>query len=324
MSKSLLKIFLFLGLLGAMLYFVYYLSSNTPKYLPAPDDAPKNIHVVNNWTGRFGLTFETDLETTSAQIALGKSPSNLDIIVDDVNGADHKGKLHLLNAIGLDTNQLYYYRILINGSIYDSQAAPSEYTTISLNTTPFEGQPLAGKISQANGVCLVYAHLIVDGKTSLPSVEYMAENGTYTINVDYLVDKDTYTPIDPTNKDILIYAKCEDGKAGGIVTKVSEILPDFSVSEGYSVTSYDNELTSLPGNGVTFTPKPTTITPTPTQPITRTTAVPVSTRPSLTDLPRTGIIDDSNPYLLGLIMIMLGIYLQYASNKGRAEQKAKY
>lgn len=317
MSKSLVKIFLFLGLLGAMLYFVYYLSSNTPNYLPAPDDAPKNIHIVNNWTGRFGLTFETDLDTSSAQIALGKSASNLDIIIDDVNGADHTGKLHLLNATGLDTNQLYFYRILINGAIYDPQAAPSEYTTVNLNTTPFEGQPLAGKISQATGVCLVYAHLIVGGETSLPSVEYLAGNGTYTINVDYFMDKDTYTPIDPTNQDILIYAKCEDGKAGGIVTKVSEILPDFAVSEGYSVASYDNDLTALPGNDVTAIPRPTTITPTPTQPVTRTTTVPISTRPSLTDLPRTGILDDSNPYLLGAIMITLGIYLQYASQKER-------
>jgi hypothetical protein len=317
MAKSLLKIFLFLGLIGAMLYFVYYLSSNTPNYMPAPDDTPTNITIVNNWTGRFGLTFETALDTTSAQIALGKSPSNLDIIIDDVNGADHKGKLHLLNATGLDTNQLYYYRILINGAIYDPQAAPSEYNTVNLNTTPFEGQPLAGKVSQAEGVCLVYAHLIVDGATSLPSVEYLAGNGTYTINVDYFLDKTTYNPIDPTNKDILVYAKCQDGRAGGIVTKVSEIMPDFAVNSGYSITSYSNDLTALPGSGVTQTVKPTTITPTPTQPVTRTTTVPISTRPSLTDLPRTGILDDSNPYLPGLLMIALGIYLQYSLSKSK-------
>jgi hypothetical protein len=300
---------LFLGILLLLATGLWFLIK--VDFKPTPENTPQNIYVVNQWTGRFGITFETSSSTSNAKMLLGKDQNNLDITINDVNGAAYQGKLHLFNASTLDPAQTYYYKFLINEETHDNSGAPYSISTLNLNATPFQGIPLAGRINTTESTCLIYAHLIKNGQTSLPFVDYVASNGTYTINVDYLLDKTTKTPLDPSNSDILIYVECNDGKSGGTVSRTNEAIPNIIVSSNFSVQNYSNELRSFMAGG-SVTPTATAII-TPTRaPITMTPTryTGPSATPRVTALPKTGLVEDASPVLIGLLLMLGGFYLR--------------
>jgi hypothetical protein len=297
-----------------------------------PANAPQNIIVTNQWNGRFGIAFETTAVDTLATLVIGTDAANVSQVVYDSQGQDFKGPLHLFNVTGLVPDKTYYYKFLINSNIYDNGGEPYTIKTLKLDLTPFENIPIGGKIDPVKTPCLVYSHVFTNSETSLPSIDSVAANGTYTINLDYMLKKDSYTLYDMSTSNLIIFVKCADGTSGGVTTPANKDPGVVTLSSTFAVKSYYNDMkdftavagtiTPTPNGGLTSTPTYTTIpaTKAPTNAYTASptkTNTPVPTKkPTTTDnLPHTAITDDSQPFIWGILLIILGLYIKQSLKK---------
>lgn len=291
---------------------------------------PKNIVVGNLWNSRFSIAFETTADDASATLLISDDPNNITETIYDANGADYTGNLHLFNAITLKTNTTYFYRFLINGEEYDNDGQAYSVNTLNLDTTPFENLPVAGKFSPAQDNCIVYSHLYTNTATSFTSLDYTASNGTYVINTDYFLNRVTKEPFDRDNSKLLTFIKCADGTRGGIESTIDGEQEEITLSADFPYESYDSTLTGFtPTTVATTTVAATTAVPTVTATAPVTTAVitdtPIQTTIKPTTItpteaiPDTAIGDDIRPILLGIILLLTGLYFRKAVKSNEAQ-----
>jgi len=315
----LLTVLIAAGLICVIILIKYGVN---PFSTAAVTGAPQHIVIANQWNGRFSVTFETPDTGTTATMVYGKDAATLDQTLNDAQGANYQGTLHLFNVTGLQPDQTYYYKFIINSNTFDNNGQPYSIKALNLNVTPFEQLPLSGKILPAGKTCLIYTHLFNTDNTSLPSIDYVGTNGTYTINMDYLLQKDSYTNFPIAGSKLLIYAKCTDGTRGGIIADIGSTPETINVNSTFPYEFYDNSLKGFVAvtPSVTVSVLPTTVTPTPSATPTRTpTPTPTNTpTPTVTpsNLPPTGMVEDTAPLFAGLICIGTGMYLSsYLKNK---------
>ena len=272
----LLTVLIAAGLICVIILIKYGVN---PFSTAAVTGAPQHIVIANQWNGRFSVTFETPDTGTTATMVYGKDAATLDQTLNDAQGANYQGTLHLFNVTGLQPDQTYYYKFIINSNTFDNNGQPYSIKALNLNVTPFEQLPLSGKILPAGKTCLIYSKL-------------------------------------------LIYAKCTDGTRGGIIADIGSTPETINVNSTFPYEFYDNSLKGFVAvtPSVTVSVLPTTVTPTPSATPTRTpTPTPTNTpTPTVTpsNLPPTGMVEDTAPLFAGLICIGTGMYLSsYLKNK---------
>mgnify|MGYP000915945636 CR=1 FL=1 len=279
---------------------------------------PKQIVVGNLWNSRFSIAFETSATDASATLLLGEKADDISKVFYDANGSDYKGNLHFFNVTGLKSNSVYYFHFLINGTVYDNGGKPYELTTLNLDTTPFENLPITGKIEPVTSPCIVYSHLYNETANSLASMDYIATNGSYTLNTDYYLNPSNLTAFDRENSKLLTFVRCFDANRGGIESTLSDSQIVIKVSTDYPIEYYDNSAKGLLPTASTIVPTTSVIVPT-----TSTASIPITTistqttRPQISSslaptkvIPKTAIGDDIRPLLLGLFLLVSGLYLR--------------
>lgn len=309
-----------LFIIGIVFTIILIINGVDPFSKADPTLTPQNIIIGNQWNGRFSIAFETPGTGTSATLLIGKDQTNLVTTINDAQGSNYNGTMHLFNATGLEPDQTYYYKFLVNGGFFDDGGKPYSIKILKLSITPFEKLPLSGKLLPAGKTCIIYSHYFNDNGTSLTTMDYAATNGTYTLNMDYLLQKDTYTAFPTEGAKVFTYVKCVDGTRGDTITDIGSNPADINLSLSFSPEFYDNSLKTFglqPSGSATPIPTGTsiaTITPTPFPTSTKipVTTIKATTFPTVTPskLPPTGLVDDNMPIIMGLIFITVGIFLR--------------
>ena len=141
---------------------VFYLNMTQVFRIGAsPQTTPKNVRITDIADTSATISWTTDGETVDF-VNWGDSQSSISKVQEE-DSSNSKYYTHSIALTGLTANSTYYFKINADGTTYDNNGVPWQFTTgptLSLNTTSY---PISGSVMTASGTpekrAIVYANI---------------------------------------------------------------------------------------------------------------------------------------------------------------------
>ena len=179
-----------------------------------PSEAPKDVRISNLSDTSATISWVTADETT-AFISYGIS-SNLGSVVKESQD-DQKYFTHSINLTGLSPSTNYYFKIISNGTTFDNNSIPWQFSTGGSIAMGSNSMSVSGSIITASGTPSKRAIVVVTIGGYVIST-LTSDKGTFVLQLSSVRTPDltSYAEIDPANTLLEVYVMSENGETSTV------------------------------------------------------------------------------------------------------------
>lgn len=206
-----------------------------------PNLAPKDVRVSSISDSSVNISW---LTTTSTKvfISYGKSQSLGTVVNESTENTAYL--THSILLTGLDPETVYYFNINSNGTNFDNNGIPWQFTTgknIGINSSSF---PVSGSVITASGqpVKRALVYVLINGY-SISTISSESGNFVLQLGLARNLDLTSYTQIDPAKTILDISAISETGEIS-----TAKIYPQSANPMPALIIGQDQDFRSLPPN----------------------------------------------------------------------------
>ena len=214
----------------------------------SPTSAPKNIRTSNLSDTSATISWTTEGATT-VFISWGEGEGSLDKIVNE-SDTSQKFSTHSIALTGLKPNTTYFYKINSEGTNFDNNGLPWQFTTGGVVTVNQNSNPISGSVITASGQpgkrALVY--VTVDWYL-LSTLTSDAGNFILQLGSALTSDLKELAKIDPAKTLLTVSVQAEGGE-----TSSAQIFPQSANPIPPLVLGQVQDYRSLPPNQVGGSP----------------------------------------------------------------------
>lgn len=226
-------------LLAGTFLGVFYLSMTQVFRIGAsPQTQPKDVRVSNISDTSASISWTTDGSTTDFLIWGGSQSSISNVLTEDTS--NQKYFIHSITITGLKENTSYYFKINSEGSSYDNNGLPWQFTTgANLGISPVS-YPISGSVITTSGApekrALVYLNVGGYLESTLTS-----DTGNFVIQLGNARSSDlqSYLTIDPkvTLLEISVQAGPDGISSAQIFPQSAQPIPPMVMGQVYDLRS---------------------------------------------------------------------------------------
>lgn len=238
-------------LLAGTFLGVFYLNMTQIFRIGAsPQTSPKDVRISNIADNTATISWTTEGETVGF-LAWGQNPGSMSKIEKEDN-TDSKYYTHNITIAGLSANTTYYYKINSNGSDYDNNGIPWQFSTGPVLGINSESFPVSGSVISASGNpqkrALVYLNVGGYLESTITS-----STGIFVFQLGNIRSPDlqSYVAIDParTLLEISVQAGPDGTATAQVFPQSAQPIPPIVLGQVYDLRSLepsgDNQNPSL-------------------------------------------------------------------------------
>lgn len=231
-------------LFGGIVAGVFLLKDNQIfKIGASPGTEPKNVRISNVSDSSATISWITG-DPTTAFVSYGAS-SSLGSAADE-GQSDQKYNTHSITITGLSPSTNYYFKIISNGTTFDNNSIPWQFSTgvsLSINKTLM---PVSGSIITAAGApskrAIVY---ITVGGYVISTLA--SDKGTFILQLSSVRTPDltTYAEIDPesTLLEVSVISETGESATAKIFQQSANPIPALIIGQGQDFRNLESNIT---------------------------------------------------------------------------------